>query len=75
MRTDVYQRITDQIVNELEKGVRPWFMPWNCEGSDMSIGPDIGVANAFAAGADRHPKAGANAGAALAFVPARQRYI
>jgi N-terminal domain of anti-restriction factor ArdC len=31
MRTDVYQRITDQIVSELEKGVRPWFKPWNAE--------------------------------------------
>jgi antirestriction protein ArdC len=31
MRTDVYQKITDQIVSELEKGVRPWFKPWNAE--------------------------------------------
>jgi antirestriction protein ArdC len=31
MRTDVYQRITDQIVAELEKGVRPWMKPWNAE--------------------------------------------
>jgi antirestriction protein ArdC len=31
MRTDVYQRITDQIVSELEKGVRPWLKPWNAE--------------------------------------------
>ena len=31
MRTDVYQRITDQIVVELEKGVRPWLKPWNAE--------------------------------------------
>jgi antirestriction protein ArdC len=31
MRTDVYQRITDQIVSELEKGVRPWMKPWNAE--------------------------------------------
>ena len=29
MRTDVYQRITDQIVEELEKGVRPWMKPWS----------------------------------------------
>jgi antirestriction protein ArdC len=29
MRTDVYQRITDQIVLELERGVRPWLKPWN----------------------------------------------
>lgn len=31
MQTDVYQRITDQIVAELEKGVRPWLKPWNAE--------------------------------------------
>jgi antirestriction protein ArdC len=26
---DVYQRIADQIVAELEKGVCPWIKPWN----------------------------------------------
>ena len=31
MRADVYQKITDQIVSELEKGVRPWMKPWNAE--------------------------------------------
>jgi antirestriction protein ArdC len=31
MRTDVYQKITDQIVSELERGVRPWLKPWNAE--------------------------------------------
>ena len=31
MKADVYERITGQIVNELEKGVRPWFKPWNAE--------------------------------------------
>ncbi len=31
MRTDVYQKITDQIVRELEQGVRPWLKPWNAE--------------------------------------------
>lgn len=31
MRQDVYERITGQIVSELEKGVRPWFKPWNAE--------------------------------------------
>lgn len=31
MRTDVYERITNQIVRELEKGVRPWLKPWNAE--------------------------------------------
>jgi antirestriction protein ArdC len=28
-RTDVYARITDRIVADLEKGVRPWVQPWN----------------------------------------------
>jgi antirestriction protein ArdC len=31
MRTDVYQKITDKIVAELEQGVRPWLKPWNAE--------------------------------------------
>ncbi|ACK50903.1 domain of unknown function DUF1738 [Methylocella silvestris BL2] len=31
MRSDVYQRVTDQIIAELEKGVRPWLKPWNAE--------------------------------------------
>jgi antirestriction protein ArdC len=31
MRTDVYEKITNQIVSELEKGVRPWLKPWNAE--------------------------------------------
>jgi len=30
-RQDVYARITSQIVEQLEKGVRPWVKPWNAE--------------------------------------------
>jgi len=30
-RKDVYSRITAQIVQYLEKGVRPWTRPWNAE--------------------------------------------
>jgi antirestriction protein ArdC len=29
MRSDVYERITGQIVAQLEKGVRPWMKPWD----------------------------------------------
>jgi antirestriction protein ArdC len=29
MRTDIYQKITDQILRELERGVRPWLKPWS----------------------------------------------
>ena len=31
MKADVYERVTNQIVAELEKGVRPWMKPWNAE--------------------------------------------
>lgn len=30
-RQDVYTRVTNAIVAELEKGVRPWLKPWNAE--------------------------------------------
>jgi antirestriction protein ArdC len=29
MTADVYTRITNQIVAELEKGTRPWMKPWD----------------------------------------------
>ena len=28
-RTDVYTRVTDRIIADLEQGVRPWMKPWN----------------------------------------------
>jgi antirestriction protein ArdC len=31
MKQDIYSKITNQIVSELEKGVRPWLKPWNAE--------------------------------------------
>lgn len=31
MKHDVYERITNRIVQELEQGVRPWLKPWNAE--------------------------------------------
>ena len=31
MKTDVYQKVTDTIVAQLEQGVRPWFQPWNAD--------------------------------------------
>jgi antirestriction protein ArdC len=31
MREDIYTRITNSIVAQLEQGVRPWFKPWNAE--------------------------------------------
>jgi antirestriction protein ArdC len=29
VKTDVYSRITEQIIAELERGVRPWHKPWD----------------------------------------------
>jgi len=28
-RTDIYARITDRIIADLAKGVRPWMQPWH----------------------------------------------
>lgn len=30
-RVDVYTRVTNRIVEQLEQGVRPWMKPWNAE--------------------------------------------
>ena len=30
-RTDTYQRITDEIVRQLEAGAAPWQKPWDAE--------------------------------------------
>lgn len=31
MKTDIYTRVTDKIVADLEKGIRTWLQPWNAE--------------------------------------------
>lgn len=30
-RADVYSRVTNKIITDLEQGVRPWMKPWNGE--------------------------------------------
>lgn len=30
-RIDVYERVTNRIIEQLEQGVRPWLKPWNAE--------------------------------------------
>ena len=30
-RPDVYSKITDKIIADLEQGVRPWLRPWNAD--------------------------------------------
>jgi antirestriction protein ArdC len=34
---DIYQRITDQVVSELENGVCPWIKPWNAAHLDGRV--------------------------------------
>ena len=29
MKSDLYQRVTDRILSQLEQGVRPWMQPWS----------------------------------------------
>src|SRR3982750_4558932 len=40
-RTDVYTRVTNAIVAELEQGVRPWLKPWNAEHAAGRISPPL----------------------------------
>ena len=37
MQKDVYQRITNQIVSQLEQGVRPWMQPWSAAHTEGRI--------------------------------------
>jgi antirestriction protein ArdC len=30
-RKDVYSKVTDRIISDLEQGIRPWMKPWNAE--------------------------------------------
>jgi antirestriction protein ArdC len=36
-RIDIYTRITDRIVEDLEQGVRPWIKPWSTANTDVLI--------------------------------------
>ena len=36
-RADIYARITDRIVAELERGVRPWMQPWRLGSGNGSV--------------------------------------
>ena len=35
-RKDIYDSVTDQIVAQLEIGVRPWVQPWNSNHSTVT---------------------------------------
>jgi antirestriction protein ArdC len=37
MKTDIYQKITDRIVSELERGVKPWLKPWSAGNAEGRI--------------------------------------
>jgi len=35
-RADIYQRVTDTIIRDLEQGTRPWIKPWTTSSSDTT---------------------------------------
>ena len=37
LRADVYTRVTDRIIADLEQGVRPWLKPWSAENASGRI--------------------------------------
>jgi antirestriction protein ArdC len=36
-QSDVYSRVTNRIVADLEKGVRPWLKPWSADNTSGRI--------------------------------------
>ncbi len=36
-RADVYSRVTDRIIADLEQGVRPWLKPWSTDNAAEGI--------------------------------------
>src|SRR5947208_1076631 len=38
-RVDIYTRVTDRIIADLERGVRPWFKPWSGNNPHGSVRP------------------------------------
>lgn len=45
MRADFYEKITNRIVGELEKGVRPWHQPWKATKAHMCYGAFMTTGN------------------------------
>jgi antirestriction protein ArdC len=37
-KADVYARVTDEIIADLEQGVRPWAKPWSGGNTDCCCG-------------------------------------
>ena len=49
---DVYARVTDRIIADLEKGIRPWMKPWHAEHAAGKITSAASVRRLIDAGAD-----------------------
>jgi antirestriction protein ArdC len=37
MKRDIYKQVTDQIIEALENGVRPWQQPWQTTGATIPL--------------------------------------
>ena len=43
VRADIYTRITDRIIADLERGVRPWMKPWSAKNAEGRINQPLRV--------------------------------
>jgi antirestriction protein ArdC len=46
-KTDVYQTVTNSIIEALERGVKPWVCPWKCKGAVSGIPSNFSTGKAY----------------------------
>lgn len=46
-KTDVYQTVTNSIIESLERGVKPWVCPWKCKGAVSGIPSNVSTGKAY----------------------------
>lgn len=46
-KTDVYQTVTNSIIESLERGVKPWVCPWKCKGAVSGIPSNFSTGQAY----------------------------
>lgn len=46
-KTDVYQTVTNSIIESLERGVKPWVCPWKCKGAVSGIPSNFSTGKAY----------------------------
>lgn len=46
-KTNVYQTVTNSIIESLERGVKPWVCPWKCKGAVSGIPSNFSTGKAY----------------------------